>query len=218
MALLSFSQNMLRLGCSMGLSRAFSSFLEVAVSLNSGDGDDRFRDLVVRYDKRERYIFMEVYASLLLEMTGDGSGLIDVLGDFWFRQIENGRKFSDQKYCIMLPGLLRHNGMNYRVADYSCGSGRRFMGAARFNRNLRFYGADPNVTMCRITLLNLCLNGLSGEVAWFDAEKERFFSAWKVDLDSNGKLSIHQIPESGSLLVQKHKESATISSGLIFNF
>lgn len=219
MALRSFSQNMLRLVPPFGgVSLAFASFLEVAVLLNSGDGDDRFRNLVVRYDKRERYIFMEAYASLVLEMSGDGSGLTDVLGEFWCRHIKSGRKFPGQKFCDMLPGLMQYNGMNYRVADYCCGSGRRLLAAARFNRNFRFFGADPDITNCMMTLLNLCLNGLFGEVAWFDAEHNRFFCAWNIDLDANGKPAIFTLPNEKSLMFQKRYSALPDTSKLIFNY
>ena len=95
MAALSFSQNMHRLAPYGGVSRAFSRFLEVAVKLNCGSGDGSFQDFVRYFDKRERYIFIEAYTSLVLEMTGDGSGLVDVLGEFYGCNI--GTAFPDQK-------------------------------------------------------------------------------------------------------------------------
>ncbi len=201
----------------MGLSRAFSSFLEVAVAMNSGDGDDRFRNLVVIYDKLERYTYMEAYASLALEMTGDGSGLEDVLGKFHTEYV-GGVLLIPQHICEMLPGLLCSGDSGMRVADFHCRSGRRLLAAARFNRCLRFYGSDSDFTMVQMTLLNLCMNDLSGEVAWFNEQKERFHSAWSIDLDANGKTAIFILPNEKSLIFQKRDGVLSDTSKLIFNY
>jgi len=42
----------------------------------------------------------------------------------------------------------------------------RFLDAAKFNRNLRFYGTESFLPFVKISYLNLCLNGLYGEVAY----------------------------------------------------
>lgn len=135
MALFTFSQNMLRLAQNSGVSRAFLDFLGVAVAMNIIDRDESFRSLLVRYDKQKRYLMMEAYTSLVLEMTGDGSGLVDVLGEFVSCYICNGHHFANQKYYDMLPGLLRSDGLSFRVADYHCRTGRRLLATAKFNRN-----------------------------------------------------------------------------------
>jgi hypothetical protein len=95
---------MLKLGPDTGLSRAFFSFLEIACALNS-DSDDRFTALVRNYDKQQRYLFMEAYSALVLEMAGDGSGLVDVLGDFFTKYICPGWKVTPQQYYDMLPAF-----------------------------------------------------------------------------------------------------------------
>lgn len=218
MAPRTFTQNMLRLAPRSGISRAFPDFLEVAVAMNTTDRDESFRSLLIRYDKRERYVIMEAYTSLVLEMTGDGSGLVDVLGEFFSCYIGNGHHFTNQKYYDMLPGLLRSDGLSFRVADYHCRTGRRLLAAAKFNRNLRFFGADPDITMCRITLLNLCLNGLFGEVAWYDARHDNFFDTWSVDLDYKGKPCIRNLEDEKSLLFQKRNVHIPDTTRLVFNF
>jgi SAM-dependent methyltransferase len=218
MALRTFTQNMLKLAPQNGISRAFLDFLEVAVAMNTTDRDVSFRSMLIRYDKQERYLMMETYTSLVLEMTGDGSGLIDVLGEFYSSYIGNVHHFTNQKYYDMLPGLLRSDGLSFRVADYHCRTGRRLLAAAKFNRNLRFFGVDPDIIMCRITLLNLCLNGLFGEVAWYDAQHDNFFDSWQVDLDYKGKPSIRKLDPQKSLLFQKRDGSIPVTSRLIFNF
>jgi hypothetical protein len=218
MALQTFTQNMLRLAQQSSVNRAFQDFLEVAVAMNMADRDEHFRSLLVRYDKQERYLMMEAYTSLVLEMTGDGSGLIDILGEFYGRYIDKSHHFTSQKYYDMLPGIFRSDGLSFRVADYNCRTGRRLLAAAKFNRNMRFFGADPDCSLCWITLLNLCLNGLFGEVAWYDVPHDNFFDTWSVDLDYKGKPSIRKLDPEKSLLFQKRDGSILGTSRLIFNF
>jgi len=136
---------------------------------------------------------------------------------FYFKYIETGQKIAGQTYCDMIPGIIRADIRNYRVADYRCRTGRRLLAAAKYNRNFRLFGADPDIFMCRITLLNLCLNGLSGEVAHFDAMNDRFFSAWSVDLDYKGKFCIRIIEEGKSLMFQKRNWQVPDTKHLIFN-
>ncbi len=215
----SFARNMLRLvPSSGGISRGFTSFLEVATAMNASDRDESFREMVIRFDKPARYLFMETYSYLVLEMTGDGSGLTDVLGEFYFKYIETGQKIAGQTYCDMIPGIIRADIRNFSVADYRCRTGRRLLAAAKYNRNFRFFGADPDITMCRITLLNLCLNGLFGEVARYDAGHDRFYSAWNIDLDTYGKHAIFILPDEKSLIFQKRSTNLPDTSKLIFNY
>ena len=76
----SFTQNMLRLVPEIGISQAFYKFLDVAIAMNSDHDDPLFlRKILINFNKEERYIFMETYTALLLEITGNGSGLNDVL-------------------------------------------------------------------------------------------------------------------------------------------
>ena len=217
MALKSFSQNMLLLGSGMGLSRAFSSFLEIAVAMNSGSCDYHL-DLIRSFDKKERYLFIEAYMALCLEMNGDGNGLVDVLGEFYSRCISKGRFILPQDYHDLLPGLLRVDGHVFRVGDLNCKTGRSLLAAAKLGRNIRLYGADADLNFVRITLLNLCLNGLLGEVAWFNARENQFYDAWLVDLDYKGKPVIRHLPLDNSLLYQKAECGFTDSKKLFFNF
>lgn len=197
MKLRSFSQCMLRLGPDNGLSRAFSSFLDIACALNA-DSDSRFHTLVRMYDKQQRYLFMEAYTALVLEMTGDGSGLADVLGEFYSRYVCIEWKIKPRQYDDLLPGMLRSPGMRFRMEDYRCRSGHKLLAAAKINRNVRLFGADPDIVFVRISLLNLCINGLYGEVAWYDHKRKEFYDSWVVELGSEGKPVISACPKEKS--------------------
>jgi len=219
MTLLTFTQNMLRLSSSMGLSQAFFKFLDIAVAMNSDHDDSCFiRNLLVDFNKRDSYIFMEAYSALLLEITGDGSGLNDILGEYMLRHIGSSVIITNQRIYDMLPGLFRFDGSSFRVADYDCHTGRRLLAAAKFKRNLRFYGTDSNIVFVRIALLNLCLNGLFGEIAFYNAQHDIFTSVWGVDLNYKGKPVIRRLLPEKSLLFQKRDGSLPDTTRLIFNF
>ena len=217
MALKSFTQNMLLLGSGMGLSRAFSKFLEIAVEMNSGS-ENHHVQMVRSFDKKERYLFIEAYMALVVEMSGDGSGLVDVLGEFYSNNISKGRYIIPQAYHDLLPGILKVSSPVYRVGDYHCKTGRSLLAAAKFNRSIRFYGADPDLNFVRITLMNLCLNGLFGEVAWFDAKQNLFHDAWYVDLDYKSKPVIRHLPRDKSRIFQKHGYAVPSVKELIYDF
>jgi hypothetical protein len=215
----SFTQNMLRLVPEIGISQAFYKFLDVAIAINS-DHDDPFylRKFLINFNKEERYIFMETYTALLLEISGDGSGLNDVLGEFMIRNIRSPVRIHDQKYYDTLPGLINCKEPATRLTDYDCNTGRRFLAAAKFNRNLRFYGTDSFLPFVKISLLNLCLNGLYGEIAYSTAFNLSLISIWSVDLNYKGKTVIRELQPENSLIWQKRKEFESVNSKLIYNF
>ena len=73
------------------------------------------------------------------------------------------------------PGMV--NGLPIHAAV----SGRTLLAAARINRNARFYGADIDRTCAMMCLVNMCLNGMFGEVACMDTLTNQFFSGWQVN-------------------------------------
>lgn len=217
MKIQSFTQNMLRLATTNGVSLAFPSFLEAAISLNSGI--ENTRDIPLpSFDRFQRFQFMETYFSLVMDITGDGSGLNDVLGDFYGKYIRDDYTMTPQYIYDMLPGLFRADTVNMRIADYHCRSGRKLLSAARFNRALRLYGSDPDITMVRMALLNLCLNGLSGEIAWYDAHHDEFKASWSVGPDYRGKPVIRELSFINSLIFQKRTDKKPDMSKLIFAY
>jgi hypothetical protein len=199
----SFTHGMLRLVPSRGgISLAFSKFLDTAIALNSGI-ESIVPTLMRSYDKPERYLFMETYYALLDESICRGHGMNDVLGDFYGQYVD--RKFiaTPQQFCDLMPSLRTADMASQRVADMRCRSGRHLMAAARHNRWLRLYGADPDITMVRMALLNFFMNELSGEVAWYDARIDEFHGVWSVDLDYRGKPVIRELEQEKSLIFQK---------------
>jgi hypothetical protein len=118
----------------------------------------------------------------------------------------------------MLQGLMKCKDPVTRLMDYDCNTGRRFLAAAKFNPNLRFYGTDTYLPFVRISLLNLCINGFYGEIAWCSGFNASILSIWSVDLNYKGKPVIREILPEKSLICQKRKESHIPSPKFVYNF
>ncbi len=184
--LLSFSNYMDQLARRHGVSHVFSDFLEMTVcALSLGQMEDRYFEIIKGYTKVELQIFPSALAAVIIDMENDGEGLKDVFGDFFMEHISYGKAgqfFTPEHICEMMAlitiGEIRDG---ERIADPCCGSGRTLMAAARINRNARFYGADIDRTCAMMCLVNMCLNGMFGEVACMDTLTNQFFSGWQVN-------------------------------------
>lgn len=66
------------------------------------------------------------------------------------------------------------------VCDPTCGSGRMLLAAAKINRYMRFYGADLDITCCKMALINTLLNSLQGEIAHMNTLSNEFYRGFKT--------------------------------------
>jgi len=210
-----------------GTVRVFSDFLELTIcALQMGAAEERYFQIIQRYDTADLEVFSKALAALTLQMTGDGSGLVDILGEFFEKEIShglNGQFFSPQSLCDMLTGIVRSNGPGYRVADPACGSGRMLLSAAKLNRSLLFYGADNDLTCVHMSAINLCLNGLFGEIAWMDTLTQNWYRSYRIELHSKGVPFIRQINQEESQLAMKlnlpmEQKRVKLKQQLVFNF
>lgn len=106
-------------------------------------------------------------------MDNDGTGLIDCLGQFFQNHISRGKHgqfFTPEHVCdAMAAMLISKEDRNKTIMDPCCGSGRMLLGAAKVSRHNYFFGADIDPRCAKMCAINLCLNGLQGEVAWMDS-------------------------------------------------
>lgn len=56
-----------------------------------------------------------------------------------------------------------------------------FLAAAKINRHLLLYDADLDVIYCKMALLNMLLNSLSGEIAHLNSLTNEFYKGFKVE-------------------------------------
>ena len=184
--LLTFSNYIDQLARKHGVSYVFSDFLEMTVcALSLGQMEDRYFEVIKRYNKDELQTFSSALAVVVIEMENDSEGLKDCFGDFFMENISYGKAgqfFTAEHICDMMAlitcGEIRDG---ERIADPCCGSGRTLMSAAKINRNARFYGADIDRTCAMMCLVNMCLNGMFGEVACMNTLTNQYFSGWQVN-------------------------------------
>ena len=152
-----------------GVSAVFSDFLTLLIcAFSHGQREDEYLTIIRKYEKPEAYRFSEALAALTVEMTGDGTGMVDVLGAYFEEHIShghNGQFFTPQHICDMMARLMNPVKPLGRISDPACGSGRMLMAMAKVNRFATFYGADNDRNCACMCAINMCLNGMYGEVA-----------------------------------------------------
>ena len=229
-----FPQYILQIGYKYGLHSVFDDFLEMVIcSLSLGAKEDRYLEIVRNYEKPDAYLMAEAFGSLVIEMDNNGEGLKDGFGDFYMEYLSygrNGQFFTPEPICEMMARILNPAGFGKKVADCCCGSGRMLLAAARVSRSSLFFGADIDRTCAMMCLINLCLNGLLGEVCWMDTLMNCFYGGWRIELHpEKGVPYIREITESESYMVlrlpEKKQEliaqqapAAKISQQLMFEF
>ncbi len=193
------------------ISNVFTDFLEMSVcALSLGAMESRYLEIVSRYDKNEVNLLADALAAMVLEMDDNGEGLRDILGDFFMEHIShghNGQFFTPEPICEMMARMTNPTESDSRILDCACGSGRILMAAAKINRNASFYGADVDRNCAMMCVINQCLNGMLGEVAWMNSLSNEFFAAWQIRLHPTGGIPyIVPITEAESLIVLKLPE------------
>jgi hypothetical protein len=207
----SFSQYILQIGYKYGVNSVFDDFLEMVIcSLSLGAKEDRYHEIVRNYEKPDAYLMAEAFGAMVIEMDNKGEGLKDGFGDFYMEYLShghNGQFFTPEPICDMMAKILNPGGFGERVADCCCGSGRMLMAAAKISRNCLFFGADLDRTCAMMCVINLCLNGLLGEVCWMDTLMNRFYAGWRIELHpEHGVPYIREIAESESYMVLRLPE------------
>jgi uncharacterized protein (DUF983 family) len=110
----------------------------------------------------------------LIKIVGDLSeNFCDPLGELYIEAISNGHNgqyFTPEPICDMMAAMQVGTGMEEgkTVSDPACGSGRMLLAVAKLNRSCILYGADLDVTCCKMALVNMFFNSLQGKIAHMD--------------------------------------------------
>jgi hypothetical protein len=191
----------------------FSDFLTLLVcAFSLGQREEEYLATIRRYEKPEAYRFSEALAALTVEMTGDGSGMVDVLGDYFERFISygrNGQFFTPQNICDMMARLQNPVHELQRILDPACGSGRMLMAMAKLNRHALFYGADNDRNCALMTVVNLTLNSMYGEVSWMNSITNQYYAGWLIEPTIHGCPRVRQITEAESYIKLKLPEGVS---------
>jgi len=148
----------------------FTDFLDMVIcALSLGQYEEEYLSIVRKYKREEVDLFCELLAELLIIMDNDGAGLKDCLGEFFQSHIsrgKNGQFFTPESCTDLMAAMTISKGDTAKTfLDPCCGSGRILLSAAKVSRSNYFYGADIDIRCVKMTAINLCLNGLQGEVS-----------------------------------------------------
>ncbi len=187
-----------------GVGAVFSNMLTMIIcgfSMKQQEG--LYFKTIKPYKKSEVLQFSEAFAALVVEMTGDGSGMVDVLGEYFMEFLSfgrNGQFFTPMQICDMMARINNPHTETHRILDPACGSGRMLMAMAKLNRYATFFGADCDANCAKMTVVNMCLNSMYGEVAWMNSISNQWYGGWLISPTIHGIPCIRQITEKESYI------------------
>ena len=200
----SFTATLNELCLRHGAGTVFSDMLTMIIcSFSMKEQEELYFLTIKQYSKSEVMQFSEAFGALVIEMDGNGSGMVDILGEYFMEFLSfgrNGQFFTPMHICDMMAIVSNPVQDNSRVFDPACGSGRILMATAKINRNAYFYGADFDSTCAKMTVINMCLNGMFGEVAHMDSIANRWFAGWVISPLIDGLPFIRKITEEESYI------------------
>lgn len=210
----SFNEIMNGLSQRHGAGTVFSDLLTMIIcGFAMKKQEELYFKTIKPYEKKELMKFSEAFAALVIEMTDDGSGMVDVLGEYFQEHLSfgrNGQFFTPMHICDMMARINNPVTPLQRIFDPTCGSGRMLMAMAKLNRFATFYGADIDANCAKMTVVNMCLNGMFGEVAHMDSLSNKWFAGWVISPLMNGCPHIRLISEKESYIHRKAPEAHEI--------
>ncbi len=209
-----FAEHMNGLSQRYGVGTVFSDMLTMVIcGFSMQKQEELYFKTIKPYKKSEVMTFADAFAALVVEMTGDGSGMVDVLGEYFMEFLSfgrNGQFFTPMNICDMMARITNPVTGPSRILDPACGSGRMLMSMAKLNRYATFFGADCDANCAKMTVVNMCLNSMYGEVAWMDTLSNRWYAGWKIEHTIHGIPFIRKISEKESYIHMKLPETHEI--------
>ncbi|QIK58790.1 N-6 DNA methylase [Dysgonomonas sp. HDW5A] len=123
-----------------------------------------------------------MFEKLSIASEDGGEGMYDALGDLFMELVSHGRNgqfFTPDNVCDMMAQITYNkveNGQN--ILDPACGSSRMLLATAKMNRHINLFGCDNDITCCKMSVVNLLLNSLTGEIAHMDSLRMEYHKSW----------------------------------------
>lgn len=136
---------------------------------------------VKKYTREELSLLSEAFASTVQWM--ERHTLEDAFGNYFQKYIShghNGQFFTPDPVANIMARIVNPKGDGMRTLDPCCGSGGLLLSAARVNREQEFFGGDISLVCCMMTLINMCLNDLTGEVYLMNTLTMEIWRAWRI--------------------------------------
>ena len=170
-------------------SEVFDDFLDICICCLSGQQyEEEYLSVIKKYQKEEVLLFSELFAVMVNLMDADSQGSTDCLGEFFQQHItrgRNGQYFTPDTVCdFMGQILIDEETIGKTIMDPACGSGRMLLSTAKCSRNNIFFGADIDKRCSKMAAINLCLNGLIGEIAWMNSLSLEHWGGYEIFRDS----------------------------------
>lgn len=136
-------------------------------------------ETMASHPKRQQLTAMFVEVGELAEGFNDPVGY---LFESLIAKDKQGQFFTPHPVAGLLAELAQIGNSEERdtVLDPACGSGRLLLAAAKRNRYQRFYGADTDPLCCKMALMNMLLQSLTGEIAHMNSLSNEFFQGYRV--------------------------------------
>jgi len=165
----------------------FTDYLDMVIcALSAGKHEEEYLSIVKHYKKEEVNLFCELLAEMIIIMDDGGKGLVDCLGEFYQTNLSRGKHgqfFTPQHVSDFMAQITmdKDTAVGKRIIDPCCGSGRMLLSSAKVNRNNLFYGADLDSRCVKMCAINLCLNGLPGEVAHMNSLSSEHWGGYTIE-------------------------------------
>ncbi|MGP8214268.1 MAG: N-6 DNA methylase [Bacteroidia bacterium] len=165
----------------------FTDYLDMVIcALSAGKYEEEYLSIVKRYKKEEVNLFCELLAEMIIIMDDGGKGLVDCLGEFYQTNLSRGKHgqfFTPQHVSDFMAQITmdKDSTVGKRILDPCCGSGRMLLSAAKVSRNNYFGGADLDSRCVKMCAINLCLNGLPGEVAHMNSLSGEHWGGYTIE-------------------------------------
>lgn len=182
-----FNSIITRLSYRYDIRNVFEALLDAMLfSITIADEINMTKNPISMFEPKEQEDFKQAL-TLIGEIIEVNGGLHDVFGDMFMEYLsfgKNGQFFTPQPICDMIAQMQIMELQNGKsVCDPTCGSGRMLLAGAKINRNAIFFGSDIDLLCVKMTVLNLALNSLKGEIVWGDPLALKVNASFKIGLD-----------------------------------
>ncbi len=158
----------------------FDSFLDFALSLFIANQSEEMQKAFLE-NAQDPY-----YQDAMNAFCEASANYHDCFGEVFMDRISHGdhsQFFTPQHIAELMAEVVQPEGEG--ICDMACGSGRLLLGGLKKARERGYepwmYAGDLDNRCCRMTLLNLCVNGARGEVRNANAMSGECLGAWRID-------------------------------------
>lgn len=171
-------------------SSVFTDFMDYCLYiLSAGMIREEYIALEKKYEEKDLTVFRR-----LLDIVAEQSeGFTDVLGEVFMQFVShghNGQFFTPTHVSDLMATISNCEELqsDQTVCDPACGSGRMLLSAVKCctqkDNNIRphCYGADIDLLCVKMSVINMVLNSIPGEIAWMNTITMEHWRSYHIEL------------------------------------